>query len=76
MKLKLTKIESTHENTKEALNEVYNDILLGNTSLSLVNNKTGVILRTSSIKEIKIKTNNSIYTLERVKENKLEEGKK
>ena len=66
MKIKLTKIESTHERTAEALNHEYDEIRLNNTSLSLHNTETYDWLRTSAVKEIIIKTENSTYTLERV----------
>ena len=67
MKLKITKIESIHNKTQETLGKIVKNIKLNNTSLTL-ENEFDYILRTSSVKEIIIKTNNSIYTLERIDE--------
>ena len=68
MKIKLIKIESKHNKTNEALNNEYDGIRLNNTSLTFHNTETYDWLRTSAVEEIIIKTNNSTYTLKRVKE--------
>lgn len=66
MKLKLINIESKHNKTAGAIGNIYNDIKINDTSLTLFNECE--YLRTSDIKEIIIKTENSVYTLERIEE--------